>query len=223
MSNFEALERRIQEIEDRVSIEVRVVITHRKLTSALGGFRVALIAVGLAGLTSDFFWLLVPNWIFLAVVVAIAFLPEKLLSLMPLARSFLSARERREHLANHAMQIFRTLKMDATTKGNALLVLFCTAERTFFILPDSRMEKDWSPHEWDNYTAKIAKRMSESGRDRDSGIVNSGLELLDAVQEHALQKYGPRAPVKPQSASANSSGAASTHPDELSNAVVIIR
>jgi uncharacterized membrane protein len=221
MSNFEQLERRIQEIEDTVSIEVRVVITHRKLTSALGGFRVALIAVGLAGLTSDFFWLLVPNWIFLAVVIAIAFLPEHLLTRMPLARSFLSAKERRQHLANHAMQIFRTLKMDATTKGNALLVLFCTAERAFFILPDSRMEKDWSAHEWDSYTAKIAKRMSASGKDRDSGIVNSGLELLDAVQEHALQKYGPRVPLKPESAPAKS--AADRQTDELSNAVVIIR
>lgn len=217
MSNFEALERRIQEIESAVSLEVRVVITHRKLHSALGGLRMALIVVGVAGLTSDFFWLLVPNWIFLAVVLAIAVLPERLLSVLPFSRIFLSAKERRGHLANQALQIFRTLKMDATTKGNALLVLFCTAERTFFMLPDSRMEKDWSPHEWDSYTTTVSRKMSEGGTNTEAAIASSALELLDAVQSHALQKYGPRFPLSSQSSEKSDDGSG-----ELSNAVVVI-
>lgn len=215
MSSFSAIEERIAAIEKEVPLEIRVAVSYRPLKFAVGGLRIALLAVSLVVLLLDLLWIPLPGWATPVVCLLAITLPTNVLALLPGTRFLVSKRQRLQNLEDLTLATFRQLKMDATPLGNAVLILFCTSERRFIILPDSQLQVNCPREHWDSYSNSLAKRLRQPGTSTEEGIVAGVLEVLDDLRNQAKVHLGP-----PRH---QGDGAASLRGNQLSNAVVVMK
>ena len=190
--NLQEIEKQINQIERLTPLEIRVVFSSKRVKSAVGGVRLIIIALLLTGLLVDIFWIPFPAWVIYLLAIPVVFLPGSILAQIPLSHHFIVKKEKVPEVAERAREAYQKLHMGSTQAGNALLVLFCTAEHIFHILPDSRMAAHWPEENWYEYVALVEKILKDNVHEQDNGITAAVTVLLSRIEIQAIKTLGPR-------------------------------
>lgn len=205
--NFASIEKRISEIETKLPIELRVAVSNRASRFPQGGMRLLIALLVALALAIDLFWLPIPTWMPVLLLIPAALLPGKALSRIPGSQSLVWPSERKAEIAERASRAFRYLGMDNTKEGNAILLFVCTKEHRFHLLADSRLEKTWPAEDWNRHVTAFSSAMAASDK---KSLITGISALLDAVEQSAAAHLTPR------------SSARHLGDGELANTVVVV-
>lgn len=207
-SEADEIEQLVTEMERRVPLEVRVVLTESRGLYPFGGLRVLALLLLIVAFALHWAWVPIASWSFAALFALIFFLPSSLLAHVPFAYFFTSRRERFESMVARAERYFRESDISTTQSRNGILLFFCVPEKQFYILPDKTLAHVWPQGEWTHYAETLQQELRSS---KNLPRLKDGIStILERMKRAALERLGTATPEQTERV------------NELPNAVVFL-
>lgn len=169
------LEKKIEELEQAVPVELRVVIDNQPAYYPVGGLRALVFSFVLLELVFYHLWIWLPIYVFPVLILICLFIPAQFLGKIPLARTFSTRREQENSLLVRSEESFENYRVSATTHRNGVLLYISTFEKKFFLLPDLGARNAWQEKDWRDWSQNLSNALSNK---RDPSSLFNGISVL---------------------------------------------
>ena len=179
-----AIEKLIADIESKYPLEIVVAFTDRPALVPVAAARMIALLALLLELLAEIFWWPVPAWIMGLVVFAFLMMPIGQWQSNLLFRILSRSPEKQASISAQAEVCFNELGLARTKARNALLVFFNMKERTFHLLPDRTIHKEWPEFKMDVIAETLNSRLNAK---ESPGV--AALHLLERVRILAQERW----------------------------------
>ncbi len=169
------LEKKIEELEQTVPVELRVVVDNHVPYYPVGGLRSLICALIVIELVLYSLWIWLPFYLFPGLILLCLFIPAGYLGKFPLARTFSTKKEQENSLLVRTEELFETYRVSATNHRNGVLLYLSTFEKKFYLMPDLGARNAWKEKDWSDWTQNLSNALSNR---KDPNSLFNGISIL---------------------------------------------